>query len=128
MTFSGFVSGFFSSVARFFGFLGRIPFALAVGVAGDYFAYDSSLFLLLYPKGSGIRPMIEAPYSVFVVAVTILLGVPLAVGEIRRSFRDRRRLDCVLGVLGLILSVASWPIRDLSWHYYQTQRNIWFED
>ena len=114
-------------VCGFFAFLGRLPFALVVGCTTVYLSYLSARFLLTIPRGAVIRPMFEGAFAGFVVLLALVVGVPLAGGEIYRSVRDKRLFGLALGIAGLILCISTWEVGNYFWDHYQTQRGIQFE-
>jgi len=110
-----------------FGFLGRLPFALAAGVAANDYAYRGSLFLLSVPKGATIRPMFQAALEMAVVMGALIIGVPLAAGEMYRSVRRQWPLGFALGLIGLLLCLSPWSVGDYFWDDYSASRGIHFE-
>lgn len=62
-----------------------------------------------------------------VVMGALIIGVPLAAGEMYRSVRSVRPLGFALGSIGLLLCLSVWSVGDHFWDDYSASRGIHFE-
>lgn len=107
--------------------LRALPLGLLIGLVANYYAYLGSLFLLRVTPGTTIRPMFEGFYEALLVLLASVIGLPLSVLEIRRGLYTGNKRRAVLGAVGAVIILASWPLGNYWWDYFAAQRHITFE-
>ncbi len=105
----------------------ELPCGVLIGLIANYYAFRGALFLLHIAPGTSIRPMFEGFYAGAVVLLAFVIGVPLSLLEIVHGVDKHKRSVVVLGILGALLILASWPMGNYWWDYFAAQRHITFE-